>query len=71
MKKVKTTVIGSYPVKIENMELMNKYFNQTGLDIIRVVLRNLFKLLIHWHYRRRKHAKWIPTPGARHRLFIQ
>ena len=32
MKKVKTTVIGSYPVKIENMELMNKYFNQTEIS---------------------------------------
>jgi len=28
MKEVKTTVIGSYPVKIENMDLMNNYFNQ-------------------------------------------
>jgi 5-methyltetrahydropteroyltriglutamate--homocysteine methyltransferase len=26
---VKTTVIGSYPANVENMELMNDYFNQT------------------------------------------
>lgn len=32
MTKVKTTVIGSYPVKIENMELMNEYFNQTKIS---------------------------------------
>jgi len=29
MKKVKTTVIGSYPINVENMELMSGYFNQT------------------------------------------
>ncbi|MCK4365764.1 MAG: hypothetical protein KAW45_06910 [Thermoplasmatales archaeon] len=29
MNKVKTTVIGSYPVNVENMEIMNGYFNQT------------------------------------------
>jgi len=29
MQRVKTTVIGSYPVNVENMELMNGYFNQT------------------------------------------
>ncbi len=28
MNKVKTTVIGSYPVNVENMEIMNGYFNQ-------------------------------------------
>lgn len=28
MKKVKTTVIGSYPVKIDNVNLMYSYFNQ-------------------------------------------
>lgn len=33
MKKiVKTTVIGSYPVHINNMELMRKYFNQTEIS---------------------------------------
>ncbi|RLF35382.1 MAG: methionine synthase [Thermoplasmata archaeon] len=32
MKKVKTTVIGSYPVQINNMELMKKYFNQTEIS---------------------------------------
>jgi len=31
MKKITTTVIGSYPVKIENMDLMNSYFNQTRI----------------------------------------
>jgi len=30
-KKVKTTVIGSYPVNVDNMEYMNGYFNQTEL----------------------------------------
>lgn len=29
MKKVKTSVIGSYSVSIDNMKLMNGYFNQT------------------------------------------
>jgi 5-methyltetrahydropteroyltriglutamate--homocysteine methyltransferase len=29
MKRVKTTVIGSYPIKIDNQELMNNYFNQS------------------------------------------
>lgn len=28
MRKVKTTVIGSYPVKIDNVNLMNRYFYQ-------------------------------------------
>ena len=32
MKKVKTTVIGSYPVKVENMELMGGYFNQAEIS---------------------------------------
>jgi len=32
MRKVKTTVIGSYPVKIESMELMNGYFNQSEIS---------------------------------------
>jgi len=32
MKKVKTTVIGSYPINVENMELMNGYFNQTEIS---------------------------------------
>jgi len=30
--KMVTTVIGSYPVKIENMDLMNSYFNQTKIS---------------------------------------
>jgi len=30
-KKVKTTVIGSYPVNVDNMEYMAGYFNQTEL----------------------------------------
>ena len=29
MNKAKTTVIGSYPVNVENMEIMNGYFSQT------------------------------------------
>ena len=32
MNKVKTTVIGSYPVNVENMELMSEYFNQTEIS---------------------------------------
>lgn len=32
MKKVKTTVIGSYPVNVETMEIMNGYFNQTTVS---------------------------------------
>ena len=32
MKNVKTTVIGSYPVNVETMELMNGYFNQTEVS---------------------------------------
>jgi 5-methyltetrahydropteroyltriglutamate--homocysteine methyltransferase len=32
MKKVKTTVIGSYPVNVENMELMSGYFNQIEIS---------------------------------------
>jgi len=32
MKNVKTTVIGSYPVNVETMELMNEYFNQTEVS---------------------------------------
>lgn len=31
-KKVKTSVVGSYPVKVNNMELMNEYFNQTEVS---------------------------------------
>ena len=29
MKRVKTAVIGSYPIKIDNQKLMNNYFNQS------------------------------------------
>jgi 5-methyltetrahydropteroyltriglutamate--homocysteine methyltransferase len=32
MKKIKTTVIGSYPVVVDSMELMNNYFNQTQVS---------------------------------------
>ena len=32
MVKVKTSVIGSYPIDIKNMELMNAYFNQTEIS---------------------------------------
>lgn len=32
MNRVKTTVIGSYPVHIENIELMKGYFNQTEIS---------------------------------------
>jgi 5-methyltetrahydropteroyltriglutamate--homocysteine methyltransferase len=32
MKNVKTTVVGSYPVNVETMELMNGYFNQTEVS---------------------------------------
>jgi 5-methyltetrahydropteroyltriglutamate--homocysteine methyltransferase len=32
MNQVKTTVIGSYPVNIENIELMKGYFNQTEIS---------------------------------------
>ena len=32
MNNVKTTVIGSYPVNVETMELMNGYFNQTEVS---------------------------------------
>lgn len=32
MKNVKTTVIGSYPVNVETMELMKRYFNQTEVS---------------------------------------
>jgi 5-methyltetrahydropteroyltriglutamate--homocysteine methyltransferase len=32
MKNVKTTVIGSYPVNVESMELMNEYFDQTEVS---------------------------------------
>lgn len=32
MEKPKTTIIGSYPVKIDVMELMNNYFSQTDIS---------------------------------------
>lgn len=32
MKNVKTTVIGSYPVTVENMELMDGYYSQTVIS---------------------------------------
>ena len=32
ISKIKTTVIGSYPITIENMELMNRYFNQIEIS---------------------------------------
>jgi 5-methyltetrahydropteroyltriglutamate--homocysteine methyltransferase len=32
ISKIKTTVIGSYPINIENMELMNRYFNQIEIS---------------------------------------
>ncbi len=32
MSMVKTTVIGSYPINIENMDLMNRYFNQIEIS---------------------------------------
>ena len=32
MNKAKTTVIGSYPVNVENMEIMNGYFSQTMIS---------------------------------------
>ena len=32
MENMTTTVIGSYPVKIENMDLMDSYYDKTNFS---------------------------------------